>query len=218
MKKEIKEKRENWEKEFEEFLLNEFDSFNKRKTETHRWLFCWTGEQDNGIPFDCACCLDGIDHSKDKEMPCGCICHKRIEQLKSFIRQLLTEEKLKEKLKELEIVKLKFAPGVYPHQLRVDHGDVSLTKQLKELINAIRPIKDEKTKDSRLIQGIIEIIKENRYKDEDKCHQKDWERELFDLCFELRDRTFGSHYRVLSKFIHQLLITQNTGKGEKQKS
>jgi len=63
---------------------------------------------------------------------------------------------------KIETVKLKFAPGVYPHQLQVDHGDVSLTKQLKQLINAVRPIEDEKTKDSRLIQGILIIIRENK--------------------------------------------------------
>ena len=90
-----KEKIKDWEKEFDKFLLYDFDSFNKKKTETHRWLFCWDGQQDNEMPFDCACCVDGIDHSKDKEITCGCICHKRIEQLKSFIRQLLSQENQK---------------------------------------------------------------------------------------------------------------------------
>ena len=37
---------------------------------------------------------------------------------------------------------------------------------------------------------------------------KDWEKELSELCFEIRDRTYGSHYRILVKFIRQLLAEE----------
>ena len=53
-----------------------------------RWLFCWT---DNLPPewetcFDCACCLTWDEDLKHK---CGCICHKRIKELKSLFRAAL---------------------------------------------------------------------------------------------------------------------------------
>ncbi len=35
-----------------------------------------------------------------------------------------------------------------------------------------------------------------------------WEKELSDLCFEMRNRTYGSHYRVLVKFIRYLLFKE----------
>ena len=31
--------------------------------------------------------------------------------------------------------------------------------------------------------------------------KENWEKELLDLCFEMRNRTYGSHYRILVKFI-----------------
>ena len=77
-----------WEKEFEKFLRDDFDRDFKKKTETHRWLFCWNGEQNEDPPFDCACCLDKED-SKD----CGCICHTRINQFKQFISKALSQQK-----------------------------------------------------------------------------------------------------------------------------
>ena len=43
---------------------------------------------------------------------------------------------------------------------------------------------------------------------ETKEKTEDWEKDLLELCFELRDRTYGSHYRVLVKFIRQLLKSQ----------
>lgn len=75
-------------KEFEDFLGNKFDNQNKSsKDETHRWLFCWNGEQDNEMPFDCACCCTDskeILKIQASGKACGCICHTRIKQIHDF--------------------------------------------------------------------------------------------------------------------------------------
>ena len=78
--------------EFEKFINNDFDlefgGIKKEKQETNRWIFCWDGEQDKDLPFDCACCIDGsIGNSNN----CGCRCHKRIKQLQDFISQSLDD-------------------------------------------------------------------------------------------------------------------------------
>ena len=67
-------------KEFDRFLGSGFDKDNKSNPrQSNRWLFCWNGEQDNEPPFDCACCI------ADKELEgCGCICHKRVDQIFNF--------------------------------------------------------------------------------------------------------------------------------------
>lgn len=51
-----------------------------------------------------------------------------------------------------------------------------------------------------------------------KNKTKKWEKELFDLCFEMRDRTFGSHYRIIVKFIHELLKKNEKRKNSKYES
>lgn len=41
-----------------------------------------------------------------------------------------------------------------------------------------------------------------------KKPKEEWGKKLLELCFELRDRTYGSHYRILVKFIRQLLLKE----------
>lgn len=63
-----------------------FDDFLYQQDE--RWYFCEDGAIDgeySQIPTDCACCLDnGLDQDR-----CGCVCHKRISKLKSFIDEII---------------------------------------------------------------------------------------------------------------------------------
>jgi len=77
----------DWRDKFKKFLLNDFDEVNKdSKDETHRWLFCWDGEERDC--FDCACCLAPEEIVGE----CGCICHGRIEEILAFIEQLLAKQ------------------------------------------------------------------------------------------------------------------------------
>lgn len=65
--------------DFYKWLGDEFDKDNKETPEeTHRWLFCWNGDE-KAMFFDCACCIE------DKHIDgCNCICHKRVEQIVDF--------------------------------------------------------------------------------------------------------------------------------------
>lgn len=83
--------KEEWRERFEIFLIDDFDKENKKDNETHRWLFCWNGEDPHGYPFDCACCLTKSGSSLTKG--CGCICHNRINQFEQFIKQELDTQK-----------------------------------------------------------------------------------------------------------------------------
>lgn len=52
------------------------------RSSTFRWLFCWKNEPADSC-FDCACCLTW---DEDLRHRCGCICHKRINELKALFR------------------------------------------------------------------------------------------------------------------------------------
>jgi hypothetical protein len=54
-------------------LLEKFLNDNK-----NRWLLCWNGE-DGDSAYDCACCMTWIDEAMLNI--CGCVCHKRIEDM-----------------------------------------------------------------------------------------------------------------------------------------
>jgi len=98
-------KKEEWKKlveKFEDFLHREFDKRYKKKDETHRWLFCWDGEQNEDPPFDCGCCL--TDSSIISESNCGCICHERISEIMGFMEKELSSQKqeLREKVEKMQ--------------------------------------------------------------------------------------------------------------------
>jgi hypothetical protein len=67
-------------KEFDEWLGSEFDKSNKdHPDETHRWLFCWNGEDPMNSGFDCACCLDNTSRPE-----CQCACHDRVKSIVNY--------------------------------------------------------------------------------------------------------------------------------------
>jgi len=67
-------------KKFNKWLGDEFDNRNKPSPGcTHRWIFCYNGETDNSLSFDCACCL-----VTDELEECGCPCHSRIGEIVDF--------------------------------------------------------------------------------------------------------------------------------------
>jgi hypothetical protein len=65
------------------------DENHKRLTETHRWLFCYNGEEGyDSTCFDCACCLS--DEVR-REGTCGCICHERIDSLADYLEDKIAD-------------------------------------------------------------------------------------------------------------------------------
>lgn len=99
-----------WEEQFEQFLFDDFD--NPPEKQTHRWIFCAdTHEIAHGdTMYDCGCCLMS---PKIEHYGCLCVCHKRIEQLKSFILSLLQEQR-EEIVKEMDGMKKKPGCGCPP--------------------------------------------------------------------------------------------------------
>lgn len=70
-KKQLREKFNVW-------LGHKFDKKHKEsKNVTHRWLFCWEGQDTDD--FDCGCCCVNKEIKK-----CDCICHERIGQIVDF--------------------------------------------------------------------------------------------------------------------------------------
>ncbi len=65
------------------------DANHKKPTETHRWVFCYNGEQGYELSlFDCACCLS--DEVR-KQGGCECICHERIASLAEYLSNELKD-------------------------------------------------------------------------------------------------------------------------------
>lgn len=76
-------------KDFDKWLGDEFDKNNKDSPgETHRWLFCWNGEEPHEPGFDCACCI-----TDEKGEGCGCICHERVESIVDYFIKYFNENK-----------------------------------------------------------------------------------------------------------------------------
>ena len=67
---------------FNKWLFTSFDKNNKTtKNETHRWLFCYNGEETD----DCACCF-----LSEEQINCTCVCHQRIDEIVDFFWNELT--------------------------------------------------------------------------------------------------------------------------------
>jgi hypothetical protein len=63
---------------FNTWVTKDFDKARKGSSdETHRWLFCFDGE--NTDTFDCGCYLIGKE-----EITCDCVCHKRLDEIVEF--------------------------------------------------------------------------------------------------------------------------------------
>lgn len=111
-----------WEKDFRKFLMDEYD--NPPKGQTHRWLFCWDGEQRYEMPFDCACCL-----SADDGPTCQCVCHERLNQLKGQITAILAEHR------RMILEEVVFAVGKEYPFWEASCCDKSVLKALRNVLN-----------------------------------------------------------------------------------
>lgn len=71
---------------FNTWVTKDFDMARKGSDETHRWLFCFDGE--NTETFDCGCCFTGKE-----DITCDCICHQRLDEIVEFFWKELKQRR-----------------------------------------------------------------------------------------------------------------------------